>query len=153
MRETLEDILSQDEFPPVTPPPVATPAPVTDDDSVRRTLEQILSDDAPQAIDPPTQVTLPADLDIPAFDSGIDFQMPETLFRTPAPFVPGFTPQPDVAQSMTPIVQEPEPIDPNLLAMLGMQPAPATQPVLEEPMYDAQLPAWYFNEFGYEEPR
>jgi len=127
--------------------------PVSDEMSVRQTLEQILADQSPQQIEPPTQVTLPADLDIPAFDSGIDFQMPETLFRTPAPFVPGFTPQPDVAQSMTPIVQEPEPIDPNLLAMLGMQPAPATQPVLEEPMYDAQLPAWYFNEFGYEEPR
>jgi len=135
---------------PAAPAPVAANTPVTDEMSVRQTLEQILADQAPQPIESPTQVAPPQDTNIPAFNSNIDFQMPETLFRTPAPFVPGFTPQADVAQSMAPIVQEPEPLDPNLLAMLGIQPAPATQPVPEEPMYGAQVPAWYFNEFGFD---
>jgi hypothetical protein len=125
-------------------------APVTDEMSVRQTLEQIMADPAPQSIEPPTQVAPPQDMNIPAFNSNVDFQMPDTLFQTPAPFVPGFTPQADVAQSMAPVVQEPPALDPNLLAMLGGQPMPATQPVLEEPMYGAQLPAWYFNEFGFD---
>ena len=130
--------------------PAAVTTPVTDEMSVRQTLEQILADQAPQPVEPPTQVAPPRDLNIPAFNSNIDFQMPDTLFATPAPFVPGFTPQADVARSMAPIVQEPEPPDPNLLAMLGIQPAPATQPVPEEPIYGAQVPAWYFNEFGFD---
>lgn len=130
--------------------PVAVTTPVTDEMSVRQTLEQILADQAPQPVEPPTQVAPPRDLNIPAFNSNIDFQMPDTLFATPAPFVPSFTPQADVARSMAPIVQEPEPIDPNLLAMLGLQPAPATQPVPEEPIYGAQVPEWYFSEFGFD---
>jgi len=130
--------------------PVAVTTPVTDEMSVRQTLEQILADQAPQPVEPPTQVAPRRDLNIPAFNSNIDFQMPDTLFATPAPFVPGFTPQADVARSMAPIVQEPEPIDPNLLAMLGLQPAPATQPVPEGPIYGAQVPEWYFSEFGFD---
>lgn len=127
--------------------PVAATTPVTDEMSVRQTLEQILADSEPQAIEPPTQVVLPPDVNIPAFDSGINFQMPETLFRSPAPFVPGFTPDADVYAAMQ--ASAPQEIDPSLLAMLGGDagaPVPATQPVPEEPMYGAEVPWWMLNE-------
>ncbi len=140
---------------PAAPGPVAAAAPATDEVSVRQTLEQILADKNPQVVVPPAAEPMPENVDIPAFDSGINFEMPETLFRTPAPFVPGFTPDADVAAAMQappPVVQEAPEIDPELLAMLNMpqQPAPvqATQPVPEEPMYDMQLPNWYFDAFG-----
>lgn len=145
-----------------SPELVAATSPVTDEMSVRQTLEQILADQAPQPIEPPTQVVLPPDVNIPAFDSGIDFQMPETLFRTPAPFVPGFTPDADVYAAMqapiapapapaTTPVPEPEYIDPGLLAMLGGEtaPVPATQPVPEEPIYADEFPWWMLNEGAY----
>jgi hypothetical protein len=134
----------------------AATSPVTDDMSVRQTLERVMADQNPQAVMPPPAAPMPANVDIPAFDSGTNFEMPETLFATPAPFVPGFTPDADVAAAMQapPVVQQPPAapeLDPSLLAMLGGQggqPVPATQPLPEEPMYDMQLPNWYFDAFG-----
>lgn len=142
------------------PAPVAATSPVTGEASVRQTLEQILADKNPQAVVPPPAAPMPENVNIPAFDSGINFQMPETLFATPAPFVPGFTPDADVYAAMQappPVVQQAAPeLDPSLLAMLGgqgEQPVQATQPVPEEPMYDMQVPWWYFDEFGMEAAR
>jgi len=140
---------------PAAPAPVAATTPVTDEVSVRQTLEQILADKNPQVVVPPQAEPMPENVDIPAFESGLEYKGPDSLFFTPAPFVPGFTPDPDVYAAMQaprPIVQEAPELDPELLAMLNMpqQPAPvqATQPVPEEPMYDMQLPNWYFDAFG-----
>lgn len=174
VRETLEDILAQEEPPPpppaapaapvVTPPPpapepplpIAAVSPVTDERSVRQTLEQILADPAPQVVTPPAPEPLPPDVNISAFDSGINFEMPDMWFSTPAPFVEGFTPDADVAAAMqaqgtlpAPVTQpetEPQYIDPAVLAMLEMPqaPQPAQQPVVEEPLY-ADVPWWMMD--------
>lgn len=138
------------------PAPAPVAAPVTDEVSVRRTLEQILADSAPQVVTPPPAQPLPPEVNIPAFDSGINFQMPDFWFSMPAPFVEGFTPPPDVAAAMeaqgtlpapaaTP-APEPQYIDPGLLAMLQMPqaPQPVQQPVREEPVY-ADMPWWMMD--------